>query len=301
MPIEIACPKCQRKLRAPDGAEGKKVKCPQCQEILVVPGGPPATISIAPEKPGAAIGPEKPAAAGELATAVAPSPSPVATDRWYVKTRDGTDYGPITKAELDVWVQEQRLDSQSQVLKDGAGQWQWATDLYPQLEAPAGGVAAAMPQPTSPVGPFSAPMSAPASAGPFDLAVGTTPSAAGQPFGQPYPSGATGYTAGYTPGPSPLGGAGAYSAPQYAGGYGVSSYGGEMLSDKSKVTAGILGIVLGGFGVHRFYLGFIGIGFAQIAVTLLTCGIGGWWGVIEGIMILAGSIDRDAMGRKLRD
>jgi hypothetical protein len=73
------------------------------------------------------------------------------------------------------------------------------------------------------------------------------------------------------------------------------------LSDKSKIMAGLLGIFLGGFGVHRFYLGFTGIGIAQIFVTLFTCGLGGWWGLIEGILILSGSMDRDADGRKLRD
>ena len=58
---------------------------------------------------------------------------------------------------------------------------------------------------------------------------------------------------------------------------------------KSKLTAGLLGIFLGGIGVHRFYLGYAGIGIAQIAVTLVTFGIGAWWGVIEGILILTGS------------
>jgi TM2 domain-containing membrane protein YozV len=58
---------------------------------------------------------------------------------------------------------------------------------------------------------------------------------------------------------------------------------------KSRVTAGILGILLGAFGVHRFYLGYTGIGIAQIAVTVFTCGIGAIWGFIEGIMILVES------------
>jgi len=70
---------------------------------------------------------------------------------------------------------------------------------------------------------------------------------------------------------------------------------------KSKVAAGVLGILLGGFGVHRFYLGFVGIGIAQIAVTIVTFGIGAIWGFIEGILILTGGIDRDAQGRPLRD
>ena len=44
---------------------------------------------------------------------------------------------------------------------------------------------------------------------------------------------------------------------------------------KSKMAAGLLGIFLGSWGVHRFYLGYTGIGIAQIAVTICTCGVGG--------------------------
>ena len=66
---------------------------------------------------------------------------------------------------------------------------------------------------------------------------------------------------------------------------------------------GLLGIFLGGFGVHRFLLGYTTIGIIQIAVTVFTCGIGAWWGLIEGIMVLAKSptFERDAHGRPLKD
>ena len=37
-------------------------------------------------------------------------------------------------------------------------------------------------------------------------------------------------------------------------------HGQMMMSNKDKTTAGILGILLGGLGIHRMYLGFIGIG-----------------------------------------
>jgi TM2 domain-containing membrane protein YozV len=55
---------------------------------------------------------------------------------------------------------------------------------------------------------------------------------------------------------------------------------------EKKIVAGILGIVLGGFGVHRFYLGDTTGGILRIVITFLTCGIGGWLGIIEGIMYL---------------
>ncbi len=72
-------------------------------------------------------------------------------------------------------------------------------------------------------------------------------------------------------------------------------------NSKSKIAAGLLGILLGGWGVHNFYLGYTGKGIAQIFVTLFTCGIGAIWGLIEGIMILTGSINVDAEGNPLSD
>lgn len=70
---------------------------------------------------------------------------------------------------------------------------------------------------------------------------------------------------------------------------------------KSKLTAGLLGIFLGSFGVHNFYLGYTGKAIAQILLSLCTMGIGSLWGLIEGIMILCGKIDRDAEGNLLQD
>ena len=70
---------------------------------------------------------------------------------------------------------------------------------------------------------------------------------------------------------------------------------------KSKMVAGLLGIFIGGFGVHNFYLGNTGRAIIQIVVTVVTCGIGALWGLIEGIMILVGKIDTDAQGNKLAD
>ena len=81
---------------------------------------------------------------------------------------------------------------------------------------------------------------------------------------------------------------------------------------KSKMAAGLLGIFLGWIGIHRFYLGYTSIGVAQCVLGSLgsilspfTCGlllIGACiWGLVEGIMILTGSINKDAQGRPLRD
>lgn len=71
-------------------------------------------------------------------------------------------------------------------------------------------------------------------------------------------------------------------------------------SEKSRVTAGILGILLGGLGIHRFYLGNIVVGILQIIVSVITLGMGGIWGLIEGIIIIAGGSWRDGQGKPLK-
>lgn len=74
---------------------------------------------------------------------------------------------------------------------------------------------------------------------------------------------------------------------------------------KSKLVAGLLGIFLGSVGVHNFYLGYTGKAVAQLLIAVLTCGFGvtitSIWGLIEGIMILTGSISTDAQGLPLGD
>ncbi len=54
---------------------------------------------------------------------------------------------------------------------------------------------------------------------------------------------------------------------------------------KSKIAAGLLGIFLGGLGIHKFYMGKVGMG----VLYLLFCwtGIPAFIGFIEGIIYLA--------------
>ena len=56
-----------------------------------------------------------------------------------------------------------------------------------------------------------------------------------------------------------------------------------------KILAGVLGILFGGFGVHKFVLGYTTEGLIKIAISVVTCGIGGIVGLIEGIIYLTKS------------
>ncbi|MDF9814666.1 TM2 domain-containing protein [Streptomyces sp. SPB162] len=114
------------------------------------------------------------------------------------------------------------------------------------------------------------------------------------PYGQPA-GGQPGYGYPQQPGMQPgYAQPGAYTGDPAAP-YGYDPYG-RPYSDKSKVTAGLLSLFLGGFGVGRFYTGHIGMALGQL-FTLGGCGI---WSLIDGIILLTGNNNTDAQGRVLR-
>lgn len=85
--------------------------------------------------------------------------------------------------------------------------------------------------------------------------------------------------------------------------YGRHPLTGEPYSDKSKTIAGLLQLIglFGVVGIGRIYLGYTGLGIAQLVVGLLTCGIGAViWGIIDAILLLTDRV-RDPQGRPLRD
>ena len=68
-------------------------------------------------------------------------------------------------------------------------------------------------------------------------------------------------------------------------------------NDSKRIAAGVLGILLGGLGIHKFILGYNTAGIIMLVVTLVltpfTCGMG--WvvmhviGIVEGILYLTKS------------
>lgn len=61
--------------------------------------------------------------------------------------------------------------------------------------------------------------------------------------------------------------------------------------ENKKVIAGILAILIGSLGVHKFVLGYTKEGIIQIIITFATCGFGSIIGLIEGIIYLTKSDD----------
>lgn len=81
---------------------------------------------------------------------------------------------------------------------------------------------------------------------------------------------------------------------QMNGRYSVSD--GDV-SDRSRLTALLLCIFLGVFGIHRFYCGRTGSGIAMIFLGWMTLGI---WPLVDLILIATGSF-KDGNGRFVTD
>ena len=130
-------------------------------------------------------------------------------------------------------------------------------------------------------------------------------SSASDPYGQPSASDPYGQPSASDPYGQPQQPAGnQYSQPQQPAGVPAGAHPqGGVPAGQSRMLVGLLGIFLGAYGIHRFLMGYTTIGIIQILVTVVTCGAGSLWGLIEGILILVGAegFTRDAQGRPLTD
>ena len=76
-----------------------------------------------------------------------------------------------------------------------------------------------------------------------------------------------------------------------------------VFSWRNRWLAGALGILLGPFGVHRFYLGYTGIGILQVVLTVgslfTLTPVVAIWAFIEGILCFCGAM-RDVDGLTLQ-
>jgi len=113
MSLDLTCPHCDRLFRPSAEQAGKLAACPHCSRNVRIPTGesrPPPTVEQGDHR--------------------WKNPSTI----WYVQAEDGKQYGPVSGEQLHGWYEEGRITADCQLLRKGAGQWQWATDLYPDLE-----------------------------------------------------------------------------------------------------------------------------------------------------------------------
>lgn len=269
MPIEVTCQSCSGQFRLPDSAAGKKIRCPKCKRPIEVPAAKAPVFSMAMDEtsvlppaplPPAPLPPAPLPPAPKTPVPLPPAPRPPA-DEWHLKTADGEEYGPVPRSELDDWFREGRITAECQILGGLGQQWQPAADVF-QLNGAAERVA-------------------PQAAADDDAEEGPSDPLAAE-IEQPLPN----FQAAPTKSPARS----KKAAP--AAGAAVSA----DRSQRSRIVAGFLGVFLGPLGIHRFYLGYWGVGLAM----LFTGGGLVLWSLIDSIFVMVGRVP-DADGRPLSD
>ena len=62
-----------------------------------------------------------------------------------------------------------------------------------------------------------------------------------------------------------------------------------IYQENKKILAGVLAIMLGGFGIHKFILGYTKEGVLQILMSFFSCGLASVIPFVEGIIYLTKS------------
>jgi TM2 domain len=266
MPIEISCESCSGQFRLPDSAAGKKIRCPKCKGPIEVPAAesPAAAptevfVPLPAVKPAAKPQPvvKQPFAFVPLPAAqVPPSPAPPP---------------PIPAPPADEWYL-QTADGEEfgpvprGELDDWFGEGRITVDCQLRSAADEHWQAAADVYPEL----IEAPEDAVAAELPPAVKIDS-------PRVGP-PKGSAKSAAPKAKQPQPAAEADADR------------------SQRSRMVAGFLGLFLGPLGIHRFYLGYWGVGLAM----LFTAGGLGLWSLIDAAFVMLGRVP-DADGRPLSD
>lgn len=205
---------------------------------------PPAPAELSPPAAKAKPKPPEP---------VKPTPPAVAPELWFLKGEDGETYGPVDRPTLNGWHDEGRMTADSQLLKHGTEQWQWASDLYPDLEEPETEEAPEPPPAATSIQPAEEKEGSKARKAKSSRVTSKEEDEEDDEED-------------------------------------------AELSPHSKPVAVLLGLTLGWLGIHRFYLGYVGMGLAMFFT------LGGLliWSTTDALRILFGHVT-DSEGKKLRD
>ncbi len=191
---------------------------------------------------------------------------------WYYIGHYG-QLGPLSHDQIEELVRDGVIERQTYVWREGMPNWLPAGEVLDlQRSFISNTISSPPPIPTAP--PVSQPPSRPSiPSAPYAPPPAPTFTPNAQPMQPIMPS--------YNFAPAPM-----YSPTAFL-----------PVSDRSRVLAGVLNIVLPGVG--RMYLGYVAQGVVQLLTTVF-CGVGYIWALVDGILMLTGHTKIDGYGRVLQ-
>jgi len=127
MSIQFDCENCQKKLKVPQSAAGKRGRCNQCGHLNTIPAVASAEVisDALVTNDGAAVG-------------GVPIGSGASAQTYNVKSAvNGAVFGPADSATLQKWLNEGRITPNCQLQQTGSQTWTMASQMFPTLGAAA--------------------------------------------------------------------------------------------------------------------------------------------------------------------
>lgn len=129
MAIESTCSGCGKLLSVGDEHAGRRARCPACGQIYTIPSPNAAPTSAPTDGPPP---PPTPTSDSFAETTAGSSPTaPVNSDQYWMRSTDGTDYGPVDRVTLNRWFNEGRVGPGYMIRQSETGNWQGAEAFKP--------------------------------------------------------------------------------------------------------------------------------------------------------------------------
>ncbi len=133
MAIETTCGGCGKQLSVGDEHAGRRARCPACGQIYTIPSPNMAPLDLPPSPPSTSGGfAETPV--GSNSTSL---PQESYAEQFWMRATDGTEYGPVDRANLNRWFNEGRVGPGYMIRQSETGNWQSAETFKPVLQQPA--------------------------------------------------------------------------------------------------------------------------------------------------------------------
>lgn len=151
MAIESICAGCGQRLSVADENAGKRARCPACGHIYTIP-----MASSAEAPPLAELATFETSQGTRTSDSFASAPNAEATtaaandQRYWMRTVEGTEYGPVDAATLQRWFHEGRVGPGYQIRQSEFANWQTAELFRPSTSPGSGPVGGAPVNPYSP-------------------------------------------------------------------------------------------------------------------------------------------------------
>jgi phage FluMu protein Com len=134
MAIETKCDGCGKLLSVGDEHAGRRARCPACGQIYTIPSpnSAPPDLPTPPTPQSSSNQLFAETTAGAIPNPPSSQQSAENADQFWMRSTEGSDYGPVDRVTLNRWFNEGRVGPGYMIRQSETGDWQVAESFKPR-------------------------------------------------------------------------------------------------------------------------------------------------------------------------